>query len=472
MFDGATATEIARHVAMLIQSMAGSLSTSELLSGGGTRGPHRLHGEFMDARSGAMSPFVVNPALAKQVLAEVARSFESAMLREDDDASRSGALFVVSGDGLFLGKTVRESEYQEFARHVIGPLARHAGLPHAVCRPGSLDSCWAEAALNRTSLNVPVLAFVHGHRHWIVMPASARMRGFAVSRSAQDLEPLGTAQYYDVKPIWAKSKARQGFLRQLAVLGMNPAAAPAIAEMQAQWVELKATVGGDVDFLSREGSDERPFIDYSLLFEIYAPGRRVDVRGAHCLEARSCFEEDPTGCRVLCVSIIDFFTRFSVYRHLESLWKKFKFHDYGQKVKDLLGCPLRQRPLSPRWHAGARAVLRVNGTEHFPPLPFSRAVEVEIHLQYKEKESYLDEACEPYLDMVCEDVVSEINWTTDVEQVEDECKGPYSRSISCKQAQCVFLTESRYLDQCGSWMQQSCHKKLLVVAVLENVFGV
>lgn len=296
------------------------------------------------------------------------------------------------------------------------------------------------------------------------------MRGLAVSRSSEDLEPLGTAQYHDVKPVWARSRARPGLLRRLSELGMNPTAAPAVAEMRAQWAAMQATVGGDIDFLAREGSDDRPFIDYSLLFEVYTPGRRVDVSGAHCLEARSCFEEDPTGCQVLCVSIIDFFTRFTLYRYVESLWKKFKFHDYGQKVKDLLGCPLRQRLPLPSTHAGSRDGFNVNGTEYLSSTPLSGVVEVEVHLHYNASEHFLDRACEPYLDMICEDAVSQGYWTTRVEHVEEECKG--SPAMSCKQARCVFLTKSHYLDQCGTWMQRNCDKKLTTVAVLEDVLGV
>lgn len=105
IFDDASAAEVASHVAMIIRSMAENLSNSELLSGGGTQGPREFHGEFMDAESGAMSPFVVNPALAKQVLAEVVKSFEVATVKDEDAASRSGALFVISADGLSsLGK--------------------------------------------------------------------------------------------------------------------------------------------------------------------------------------------------------------------------------------------------------------------------------------------------------------------------------------------------------------------------------
>merc|ERR1719291_1009092 len=101
---------------------------------------------------------------------------------------------------------------------------------------------------------------------------------------------------------------------KLTRLGINPETPTARSEIRTQWAALQATVDGDIEFLSQGGSDDAPLIDYSLLFEVYAPGRRVDTRGRHCLEAQSCFEEDLVACHVLCVSIIDFFTRFTLDR--------------------------------------------------------------------------------------------------------------------------------------------------------------
>jgi len=135
-FDDASAAEVAAHVAAMVRSMAESLSNSELLS------DVQAPGGFMDKRSGAMSPFVVRPALAKHILAEVAKSFASATVEGTNAASRSGALFAVSGDGRFLAKSVREAEYEEFAGRLIGPLARHADLANADCQSASSDACW------------------------------------------------------------------------------------------------------------------------------------------------------------------------------------------------------------------------------------------------------------------------------------------------------------------------------------------
>jgi len=439
MFDTATAAEVAAHVAAIIRSMAERLSNSELVSG-----VRRAPGGFMDDRSGAMSPFVAKPALAKQALAAVAKSFVSATVKGKDAASRSGSLFVISGDGRFLAKSVREQEYEEFADRLIGPLARHADLAGADCQPGSSDACWAEAALNRTCLNIPVLAFVHNDRYWVVLPASAELRGLVISRSAAELQPLGAATYYDVKPLWAKSKARLDFMQKLTELGMNPMAQAASTEMRAQWAALRATVERDIDFVTRESSDDAPLIDYSLLFEVYTPGRRVDVSGRHCMEAPSCFENNPASCQVLCVSIIDFFTTFTFHRWLESWWKQFKFHDYAQKAKDLLACPFSQRfPLSD----GEGDGLTVTELNH-------SFVEVRVKVKWGKAGLHKDSTCKPYMDMACETAVGAKVFA------KDECMPWWAQPRFCDGASCSFQAEPRYLDQCGAWMREWCQKAI------------
>jgi len=437
IFDDASAVEVAAHVAAIIRSMAQSLANSELLR------QERAPGGFMDERSGAMSPFVVNPALAKQVLAEVATSFSSATVKGNDAASRSGALFVVSGDGRFLAKSAREPEYEEFADRLIGHLARHADLANAVCQSASSDACWAEAAINRTSLNIPVLAFVHDDRYWVIMPECAQLRGLSISRSVEDLHPLGEATYYDVKPLWAKSKARPDFMQKLAGLGINPTATAASTEMRTQWAALQATVSCDIDFVTREGSDDAPLIDYSLLFEVYAPGRRVDIHGKNCLEASSCFEEDPVACHVLCVSVIDFFTKFNFKRWLEIWWKRFKFHDYAQKAKDLLECPFSQRFPPPDGDRGRVMVRR----------PTSTSSDVEVVAQgmwgFGTRRKSI---CKPFQDMACESVVRQGKSET------YDCAQWWVKPRHCFTANCTFQVEARYLDQCGSWMQELCEE--------------
>jgi len=309
-------------------------------------------------------------------------------------------------------------------------------------------------------LNIPVLAFVHDDRYWLVMAASAHLRGLAISGSVDDLQPMGAAKYYDVKPLWAKSHARPIFMQKLAELGINPSAPAASAEMRAQWAALQATVIGDIDFVSQEGSlclpgglnipgscVNAPLIDYSLLFELYAPGRRVDIRGKHCLETPSCFEEDPAACHVLCVSVIDFFTKFTFKRWLESWWRRFKFHDYAQKTKDLLECPFSQRFPSPE------ASFANGGSMTMRPLDsISGDVRVVAKVRWVAGSSYKESTCKPYLDMACENAVS------DTTLLRGDCRVINPRY--CSEAICTFQVKARYLDQCGSWMQEWCQHEL------------
>jgi len=292
------------------------------------------------------------------------------------------------------------------------------------------------------------------------MADSAQLRGLAIS-GRWALRPMGAAKYYDVKPLWAKSHARPIFMQKLAELGMNPRAPAASAEMRAQWAALQATVLGDIDFVSQEGSIclpgglnipgscvSAPLIDYSLLFELYAPGRRVDIRGKHCLEALSCFEEDPAACHVLCVSVIDFFTKFTFKRWLESWWKRFKFHDYAQKTKDLLECPFSQRFPSPEAafaNGGSMTMTPLDGT--------SGDVRVVAKVKWA-LESYTESTCKPYLDMACEHAVS------DKTLLKGDCRVDNPRY--CSEAICTFQVKARYVDQCGSWMQEWCQQELYV----------
>jgi len=294
-------------------------------------------------------------------------------------------------------------------------------------------------------LNIPVLAFVHDDRYWVIMPASAQLRGLAISRSVEGLQPLGAAKYYDVKPVWAKSKARPDFVQRLAELGMNPMAPAASTEMRAQWAALQATVDGDRDFLSREGSDDAPLIDYSLLFEVYAPGRRVDVRGRNCIEAPSCFDEDPATCHVLCLSIIDFFTKFSFKRRLESWWKRFKFHNYAQKTKDLFECQFSQRFPSPETSSANGGNLTMGPINGLPG-----AVRVVANVRWVIG-GYRVSTCKPYLDMACDFAVSGTIRKGDCSSLKPRY---------CYEMICTFQVKARYVDHCGSWMQEWCQDQL------------
>jgi len=144
---------------------------------------------------------------------------------------------------------------------------------------------------------------------------------------------------------------------------------------------------------------------------------------------------------VLCVSIIDFFTRFILTRWLESWWKSFKFHDYAEKAKALLECPLSQKFPSPGGEGSSMTVRPLHS-------PF-----VEVVARVRWIFDYTESACKPYQDMACNNVV----WT-DFDQ--EECLPPYAKPRNCLKAKCTFRVEARYLDQCGSWMREWCQTQI------------
>merc|ERR1719291_982178 len=168
------------------------------------------------------------------------------------------------------------------------------------------------------------------------------------------------------------------------------------------------------------------------------------MRGRHCLEGPSCFEEDPVACHVLCVSIIDFFTRFTFHRWLESWWKRFKFHDYAQKAKDLLECPLSQRFPSSDIEGDSLVVTPLNIT----------FVEVRAVAKWTKAGLHKDSTCKPYLDMTCKLAVSVKAFT------KHECMPWWAQPRNCFEATCRYQVEARYLDQCGSWMKERCEKEI------------
>jgi len=449
--DGEDDAGLAVRVAAVVRSMARSLSQSDLLRG------TPVPGKFMDARSGALSPFVAQPAVAQHVLREVSVSFETAEIKGEDAASRSGSLFAISGDGRFLAKSVRETEYKELTGHLLDPMAKYLNLRDITCQPSAMDYCWVEGVLSRTTLNVPVLAFVHDGRYWVVMPAGAQMRGLAVSHSVGSLQPWGAATYYDLKPVWAKSSARPDFMKLLTELDFHPTSGSAPAEMRTQWAKLQAAVERDLDFIASEESDEDPYIDYSLLFEVYTPSRRVDVAGKNCIEGRSCFKDDATSCWVICISIIDFYEKFSMFRYVESVVKSFKFHNYARKTKEMFRCAFSQNM---SW-TGETSL--IDGVASSTSIPSSRVVNLTTSVNASIGFAGIlpdPVDCDPYLEMACGKFLGNGLWSI----VRTECQPWWVALISlprtCSKATCSFSIKAEYLEHCGGWLQAKCRHDL------------
>jgi len=322
-------------------------------------------GLIRDPRTGAVSPYGVNPQLAISAIRDLRRSFATgnSTVAGENSASKSGAAFIHSGDGRFIIKSIRSSEFTAFNGELVDKIAARAKFELADCRSDNttlhgtvarssmvLDPpwCWMTHALAHTTLMVPLLAFSNPKRneYWIAMPAAAQMRGLVSSHNLIDMLPWGPVSYFDTKPLPAKSNARPQFLRKLPQLGFLPRAYRSHPSHTAQWNDLEEALLKDVGLLSaktEESAASANLVDYSLLFELYQPSRKVREPGPGCISSAECFYKEGTGgCWVLCVSIIDYLVTFGPMRKLESMFKGGKFSGYGTKVIEMLQCMFEQ----------------------------------------------------------------------------------------------------------------------------------
>jgi len=308
-----------------------------------------------DARTGAVSPYGVNPQLAISALTSLGRSFANiseATAAGKSSASKSGAAFIFSGDGRFIMKSIRESEFKVFTGQLVERIAVHARLDSATCSPEDSSWCWASHALAHTTLVVPLLALSNAKQseYWIAMPASAPLRSLATLHDDASSSVWGTVRYFDTKPLPAKSNARPEFLQKLPYLGFLPKQQETDAAQTSQWSNLEATLSKDVELLSVKTREDESLVDYSLLFELYQPSKKVLDPGPGCISSVDCFFPEGRGrCRVLCVSIIDYLVTYGPMRRLESFVKGGKFNGYGTKVVAMLRCLFEQAlPLGSR----------------------------------------------------------------------------------------------------------------------------
>lgn len=107
-------------------------------------------------------------------------------------------------------------------------------------------------------------------------------------------------------------------------------------------------------------SGDKPFTDYSLLFEVYEPESRHTEPGSGCVPSRHCFLKDHVNsdisatrevqylrtlgltkekCTIICVSTIDYFLRYSsTGQTIESAIVSGKWDDYDAKVLNMIQC--------------------------------------------------------------------------------------------------------------------------------------
>jgi len=368
---------------------------------------HAKGGLIRDPRTGAVSPYGSNPQLAKSALQDLSRSFQhinETYLGGKNSASKSGAIFVFSGDGRFVIKSIHESEYTTLIGSLVERLAGQGRFDNLTCASTSSEPlCWASHAMSHTSLVLPLLAYSNPKQgeYWIVMPTAAQLRGFAASRDLDNLFPWGTVRYFDTKPLPAKSNARPTFLQTLQQRAFLPQDQSAHAEQRTQWEELNERMHQDLALLSVTTKDQPPLVDYSLLWELYEPHRTVTHPGPGCLSSAECFEGDGHDCWVLCVSIIDYFVTFGPMRKLESFFKGGKFSAYGTKVDDMLSCSFRQ---GLPW--GTEVTKTREGSSTKLNLKFRN---------YKTRWDWEQSVCRPYMKIVCGDLrISDYTCTPDV----------------------------------------------------------
>jgi len=242
-------------------------------------------------------------------------------------------------------KSIRSEEFNVFSGQLVERIAVRARFDLAQCTSEDLPWCWASHLLAHTTLVVPMLAFSNPKQqeYWIAMPVAAQMRGLVTSHNLTQVSPWGTVEYFDTKPLPAKSNARSKFIRKLAELGFLPKAQHTYQAQTSQWNDLEEALLKDVELLSVKTQEDESLVDYSLLYELYGPSMNVRDPGPGCVSSFECFYREGEGkCWVLCVSVIDYFITFGPMRKLESFFKGGKFNGFGTKVVEMLHCSFGQ----------------------------------------------------------------------------------------------------------------------------------
>lgn len=355
-----------------------------------------------DVRSNIMSPFFENPSAALALFDDIVRSFSTRAKKVKHDTSKSNAMFVHSGDKLFIAKQIpRAIELEDMVDFLLPWLPEHAGVHKADCssytdemadtnlsnaqvselsRIGS--PCWARQMFDSTLLNVPVMIFKRAYEAWVVLVSADHGRCYALlGRRPSRAEPCpwGKAKIFDVKPLLALSAQREGLLQLLGSYGFQPGSPFAKPDQHNRWLNNFQQYLKDVRLLGEQqaaaqvmpGADETvgddsarltpasakpssslqgeyPFVDYSLLIEIYehlkqgpATLEYVNAVGARgCVASTGCYEgEDDPFCHVVCINIIDYFLKYSgIQMVVQSSALGFKWDDYGLKAARLYQC--------------------------------------------------------------------------------------------------------------------------------------
>merc|ERR1719482_2148134 len=97
---------------------------------------------------------------------------------------------------------------------------------------------------------MPVAAFKTGGEAWVVLPSAPAARCYAQLGERPERHggrpgahcPLGKAELFDVKPLWAHSNQRAGFFRTIANFDFRPSRPQAQQKSKHQWEKVFETL--------------------------------------------------------------------------------------------------------------------------------------------------------------------------------------------------------------------------------------
>jgi hypothetical protein len=369
----------------------------------------KREGEFMDTTTGVLSPLLaatrIPLAHRLDYVQGIVSSFDTGRFKDMGATSRSGATFMFSGDSRFIAKTVRPDEYIVFANELLPALCKHLPLSW------TLD--WPKLVASSTAMNVPIVAFKNGDRHFLILPTVNTLRQEA--RSVP--EDWGKPIMYDVKPLRAHSHQRADFVKWLAQSQSFPARASSPEAIRSQWDVLFEMLKADMAFL-----EAHAIVDYSLLVETYE-GKQVQKPGPQCVSLAGCFSNTSVPCRVLCLNIIDYTLKYdNVLKVFESKVIRNKWDDYEAKAKHFAEC--------------------------IGDMGFGHDAQAPAQLRYKKERV---PACQSYGDLLCTHL--------EVAKLKN-CEYDYfTHSVSkCSDPICVF--EDAYASMCQPFLAPNCESKV------------
>lgn len=178
--DDGSADTVAQLVTKIAFDLKNAINDNDGINATGAVQDSEGNLVLQDFHSGVLSPYLAFRNLAKHVFQDMIDSFWGAHVRHHGDSSRSGASFFYSADSLFIAKKLsRVAEWEDMVIHLLGKLASQLDFADPICDE-SVESCWALHAMQKTVLNIPVLAFKHHSEAWVIIPNTPVMRCYTM----------------------------------------------------------------------------------------------------------------------------------------------------------------------------------------------------------------------------------------------------------------------------------------------------